>query len=250
MAVRTFFADRKYQVDKDLSMRKNIILQMLFIIPTFFAAADDTIVPFDKRLAVNVSGKYAITSFRQEHSAQYTSDRPWALGLGIRHKNTSIGIFLPSSYVFDEQPFGSFDIQLASYYDFIYYEAFCKRHQGFTDGDTENKSVDLSVFSSGISVGWLQNGKRHSLSAVYNLDCKQLSPSRSLIFGFGAFYTSIFSDDKNIKRYNNNRHFICFGPSIGYSYNVPAVYEVLAARISKCAAFAGWTKCAGATAWE
>jgi hypothetical protein len=34
------------------------------------------------------------------------------------------------------------------------------------------------------------------------------------------------------------------------AYNVPAVYDVLAARISKCVAFAGRTKCAGATAWE
>jgi hypothetical protein len=36
----------------------------------------------------------------------------------------------------------------------------------------------------------------------------------------------------------------------GMSYNVPAVYDVLAARISKCVAFAGRAKCAGATAWE
>jgi hypothetical protein len=34
------------------------------------------------------------------------------------------------------------------------------------------------------------------------------------------------------------------------AHNVPAVYDVLAARISKCVAFAGRTKCAGATAWE
>jgi hypothetical protein len=34
------------------------------------------------------------------------------------------------------------------------------------------------------------------------------------------------------------------------AYNVPAVYDVLTARISKCAAFAGQTKCAGAMAWE
>jgi hypothetical protein len=34
------------------------------------------------------------------------------------------------------------------------------------------------------------------------------------------------------------------------AYNVPAVYDVLAARISKCVAFAGRTKCAGATALE
>jgi hypothetical protein len=38
--------------------------------------------------------------------------------------------------------------------------------------------------------------------------------------------------------------------SVEMAHNVPAVYDVLAARISKCAAFAGRTKCAGATAWE
>jgi hypothetical protein len=36
----------------------------------------------------------------------------------------------------------------------------------------------------------------------------------------------------------------------GIALNAPTVYDVLAARISKCVAFAGRTKCAGATAWE
>jgi hypothetical protein len=34
------------------------------------------------------------------------------------------------------------------------------------------------------------------------------------------------------------------------AHNVPAVYDVLAARISKCVAFAGPTKCGGGFAWE
>jgi hypothetical protein len=34
------------------------------------------------------------------------------------------------------------------------------------------------------------------------------------------------------------------------AHNVPAVYDVLAARISKCAAFAGRTKCGGGLPWE
>jgi hypothetical protein len=34
------------------------------------------------------------------------------------------------------------------------------------------------------------------------------------------------------------------------SHNVPAVYDVLAARISKCVAFAGPTKCGGGLPWE
>jgi hypothetical protein len=38
--------------------------------------------------------------------------------------------------------------------------------------------------------------------------------------------------------------------SVQIAHNVPAVYDVLAAWISKCVAFAGRTKCAGAMAWE
>jgi hypothetical protein len=34
------------------------------------------------------------------------------------------------------------------------------------------------------------------------------------------------------------------------AHNVPAVYDVLAARIEKCVAFLGPPKCAGTTAWE
>jgi hypothetical protein len=34
------------------------------------------------------------------------------------------------------------------------------------------------------------------------------------------------------------------------AHNVPAVYDGLAARIMKCAAFPGPTNCAGAMAWE
>jgi hypothetical protein len=37
---------------------------------------------------------------------------------------------------------------------------------------------------------------------------------------------------------------------LGISPNVPAVGDVLPARIEKCVAFLGLAKCAGATAWE
>jgi hypothetical protein len=36
----------------------------------------------------------------------------------------------------------------------------------------------------------------------------------------------------------------------GIAHNVPAVYDVLAARIRKCAAFPGPTKCGGGFVWE
>jgi hypothetical protein len=34
------------------------------------------------------------------------------------------------------------------------------------------------------------------------------------------------------------------------AHNVPAVYDVLPARIEKCVAFLGLAKCAGVLAWE
>jgi hypothetical protein len=89
---------------------------------------------------------------------------------------------------------------------------------GTAGSEGDNKNIDLRGFSSGISAGWLLNGKNHSLSAVYDLDCKQLSSNGSPILGFGVFYTSIFSDDKIIRRYSDNQHFIYFGPNLGYSY--------------------------------
>jgi hypothetical protein len=197
---------------------KSIIAIAFLIVSLFPVLADDAIVSFDESWAINISAKYVITSFSQEQLKQYTTDRPWAMGLGLRYKNTSASLLLPSFYAFDEHPFESFDLQLASYYDVFYYEAFCKRYQGFTDGEADSKNIDLRIFSSGISTGWLLNGKNHSLSAAYDLDRKQLSSSGSPIIGFGVFYTSIFSDDKNIKRYADKQHFIYVGPNIGYSY--------------------------------
>jgi hypothetical protein len=201
---------------------KSIIAIAFLTAPLFPVFADDAIVSFDESWAINISAKYVIASFSQEQFMQYTTDRPWAMGLGIRYKNTSLLLPLPSFYAFDEHPFESFDLQLASYYDVFYYEAFCKRYQGFMEGTADDKAddkdIDLRVFSSGISMGWLMDGKNHSLSAAYDLDRRQLASSGSPILGFGVFYTSIFSDDKNIRRYADKQHFIYFGPNAGYSY--------------------------------
>jgi hypothetical protein len=59
------------------------------------------------------------------------------------------------------------------------------------------------------------------------------------------FYQSLFLYFFNIFLF----HY--FYPHLGgIAYNVPAVYDVLAARISKCVAFAGPTKCGGDLPWE
>jgi hypothetical protein len=201
---------------------KKYILAAVFLYPAALAPADNAIAPFSESWALNISGKYVITNFSQEQSGQYTANRPWAVGLGIRYKTVSASLSLPPFYAPDESPLESFDIQLSSYYDFVYYEAFFKRYQGFTERKEERKAVgrdiDLSVFSTGALMGWLLNGENHSLSAAYDLDCKQLSSNGSLILGFGVFYTSIFSDDKDLIHYGDRQRFLYFGPNFGYSY--------------------------------
>jgi hypothetical protein len=199
-------------------LKKAGVLLILLIAPRLRVMAGNAIIPFEEAWALTLAGKYVITSFSPEEPGFYTTDRPWALGLGLRYKHSSLSLFLPSFYAFDDNPFESFDLQLASYFDAVYYETFCKRYRGFSNGEAESETVDLNVFSSGISIGWLQNNKNHSLSAVYDLDCKQVSSSGGVIFGFGVFYTSIFSGDTNIKRYNCGRHLVYFGPNTGYSY--------------------------------
>ncbi|MDR1443562.1 MAG: DUF4421 domain-containing protein [Treponema sp.] len=191
-----------------------------FILPPLFTSAEAAITVFDESWAIKALGKYTITSFSQEQPAQYTTAKPWSFGLGLRYKDVSASVSLPSFYASGGHPFESFDIQLSSYYDSVYYEVFCRRYQDFTDKKTGNNGVDLRVFSSGISAGWLQNGKRHSLSAAYDLDCRQLSSSGSIILGIGIFYTSIFGGDERIKHYNETQRFVYSGPNLGYSYTI------------------------------
>jgi hypothetical protein len=61
---------------------------------------------------------------------------------------------------------------------------------------------------------------------------------------FVAFYTIIFKISGEAAWHNLSKILALISP------NVPAVYDVLDARIGKCVAFAGRTKCAGAMAWE
>jgi hypothetical protein len=181
----------------------------------------ENIVYFNEPLALNIFGAYSITNFTQEQSAQYEAEKPWTLGLGIRYKDISLKFSMPSFYAFTDDPFNTFDLQINSYYDAIYYEAFCKRFHGYYDAndDATKVNIDLDLFSTGISFGWIQNNKDHSLRAVYNLDGKQLKSNGSFIFGFGVFYISIHNSDENILRYYvDKQHFLYFGPVFGYSY--------------------------------
>jgi hypothetical protein len=180
-------------------------------------AAEENISLFNDKFALNFSGIYTISGFSQD-KMWYNADKPWALGLGIRIKNISLGLSFPI-YSFDINPFYSFDFQTNSYYDAVYYKAFCRRYQGFTYGEEPEKiKIDLTLFSAGISAGWIQNNKNHSLSAIYDLDKMQITSSGSFLYGFGVTYTSIYCEDSTIENYAERQHFIYFGPAAGYSY--------------------------------
>jgi hypothetical protein len=60
-------------------------------------------------------------------------------------------------------------------------------------------------------------------------------------------YTELYIIAYILSIYFNN---ILLSILAAISHNVPAVYDGLAARISKCTAFPGPTNCAGAMAWE
>lgn len=204
-----------------MNINKAFFLIFFIIVPPFLIIAEEAIVHFDENWAVNISGLFTIISFKEE-SGYYTSERPWALGIGVRYKNTNASFSLPLYYKSNEKLFDSFDIQAASYNEHIYYELFFKRYKGFTKGsaadESNNQNFDITIFSSGICAGWLLNGENHSLSAVYDLDRKQLISNGSLILGFGVNFLSIISDEEKIKRYNDRQSLIYFGPTIGYSY--------------------------------
>jgi hypothetical protein len=70
------------------------------------------------------------------------------------------------------------------------------------------------------------DNKHHSLSAVYDLDSKQLISNGSFLLGMGVFYTSIFGNDNSIKHYADKQRFIYFGPNVGYSYTFVSRYNI------------------------
>jgi hypothetical protein len=184
-----------------------------FTLPVF---AEDNIVPFEKDFAFNFYGLYTSASFSYEESPlessrKYTSELPWNAGVGLRYKDISARLLVPIEF-----PDKSFDFQINSYYEKMYYEAFLKRYNGFYNNKLEY--TDLDILSAGISAGWIHNSTEHSLSAIYHLDRVQRESSGSFLYGFGAYYTSIYAQNEMIEKYQEKQYLVYAGPSAGYSY--------------------------------
>jgi len=191
---------------------KTIIL--LGLLNAHFAFSEEAITKFNEKFALSFFGNYNIGSFTQQEALNYRTDIPWNIGLGVRYKKISAQISIPISF---NNP--AFDLELNSYFEKIYFNLFIKHYQNFyNDKDIEQNDAGLDIFSTGITAGWIHNNKNHSLSSVYNLDGKQNISSGSFLYGFGIFYSSIYSENEDIIRYKERKHIIYFGPMAGYSY--------------------------------
>jgi hypothetical protein len=199
-------------------VRRVIVLLCLLNAGLLFAddsVDEDTVISFPQKWALSLSGKYTMGIFQQQ-SAFYTTDNPWNIGLGFRYKNLAAHAFIPLSF-----QGGSFDAAVNFYLEKVYIETFIKRYQKFYHGDEETagqEDVGLDIMSSGIMSGWIYNHKNHSLRSVYTLSERQTASSGSFLYGFGVFYTSMFSQNEAIPRYNERQHIVYFGPTGGYSY--------------------------------
>ncbi|AEF85666.1 hypothetical protein TREPR_2714 [Treponema primitia ZAS-2] len=109
--------------------------------------AENTIVPFDEKKALNFSGKYNMGIFQQQ-AAGYRTGKPWDIGFGIRYKSIAAQLYMPIAFNND-----SFDVALNFYFEKMYYETFIKHYKNFYNGDDktgEHENVGLDIMSGGI----------------------------------------------------------------------------------------------------
>jgi hypothetical protein len=197
------------------------LCRMLLLFSLFNAAPvfpEETTTLFGEKFALNFMGNYNVGIFTPGQAFGYSTDEPFRIGLGFRYKKIAAQLFVPVSFKFN-----SFDLEFNSYFEKNYVELFVKHYRSFYIEENKiegNKYEDagLDVMAAGITAGWVYNNQNHSLSSIYHLDRKQNSSSGSFIYGFGAFYTSIYSRNSIMEQYDERQHIIHFGPMAGYSY--------------------------------
>jgi hypothetical protein len=200
-----------YEDEKKIKLFRTLLLFSFFTAGLVFS--EETTTLFDENFALNFTGNYNIGIFSQDKTLSYSTDEPFRIGLGFRYKKISAQMYIPVSFNFN-----SFDAEFNSYFEKMYVELFLKHYRNFYNKDNGYNDAGLDVMASGITAGWIYNNQNHSLGSIYHPDRKQTVSSGSFLYGFGAFYTSIYSENIDIKRYNERKHLIHFGPMAGYSY--------------------------------
>jgi hypothetical protein len=190
------------------------IVLLLFLLNVGAVFSEVPITEFDEKFTLTFFGRNNIGVFRLQEIARYKTDIPWELGIGFRYRGISARMAIPVS--FDKT---SFDFQINSYHEKMFVEFFMKRYRYFYNvDDIEQNNAGLDIGAGGITAGWIQNNKRHSLASVFNLDRKQNISNGSVLYGIGIFYTTIYSENKDIARYGERQTLFYFGPMAGYSY--------------------------------
>ena len=178
-------------------MRKTLFICVLILFVLHFnkVFAEEAITEFDEKMAIGFFGNYRAGSFDQNESREQQTDLPWNCGAEFRYKNISAQLSVPLS--FKDR---ALDFEIYLYFDKIYFEAFLKNYEKMYDANT-NEQSGFEILSSGITATWVDNHEAHSLSSVLKMDKKQNKSSGSLLYGIGAFYTSIYSKTENFERY-------------------------------------------------
>ena len=181
----------------------------------------ESITIFDENFALNLSGNYNMSTFGQEPQYGYITQEGGIIGLGFRYKIFSANLSIPVNLNFN-----SIDLELNTYFEKLFFESHLKKYQNYyADDNKYENAVDLDIISMGITAGWVHNNQNHSLSSVYDLDRKHNISSGSFLYGFGVFYTSIYSENNEIRHYNEKTHLLYFGPMGGYSHTWILQYD-------------------------
>ncbi|GHU46973.1 hypothetical protein FACS1894200_01600 [Spirochaetia bacterium] len=202
-------------------MTRTIILFCFFAVN--FVFSEEAITTFDESFALNLSGSYNMSIFDQEQvQYPYVTQGSGIIGLGFRYKMFSASLSIPVNL-----DFSSIDLELNIYFEKLFFESHLKRYKNYyADNGIYENTAGLDIINAGIRAGWVHNNQNHSLSSVYDLDRKQNVSSGSFLYGFGAFYTSIYSENNEIRHYNERNHILYFGPMGGYSYTWILPYDI------------------------
>ncbi|MHC6203676.1 DUF4421 family protein [Breznakiellaceae bacterium SP9] len=203
-------------------LRIGIIRVLFCLFAAHFAFSEETISTFDEKFALNVYGNYSMGIFDQNQAQySYVTEELVKIGLGFRYKAFSAGLSIPINLNFT-----SMDLELSTYFEKVFFELHLKHYQNYYVDNNTYENTDFDIISAGIMAGWVHNNQHHSLSSIYDLDKKQNISSGSLLYGFGVFYTSIYSESNEIEHYNERKHIIHFGPMGGYSYTLVLSYDI------------------------
>jgi hypothetical protein len=181
---------------------------------SFNLYAEENIIAFPENMALNVYGNYNLAAFDHEDIG-YRTDKPWDIGFGLRYKDFSFSIIFPIPY--DGLLISpNFDFEVNSFFDTFFLEGYLKYYPNLYFNDTGMDS-GFEIHSAGIMANFLYNHENHSLSSIINLNKKQNKSSGSLLYGFGIYHSSLYSEDED-DYYSERQHIIYMGPTVGYSY--------------------------------